>query len=287
MKFFQFIFLILRRGTLFIKPVDFESKRRKVIDSISFPLPVEKPPSSPSSLWSIPGLYAIMAAVSYFRNRRDMNKMYYVSDSHRVVFVRILKAAGTSVLSEFLGLVDSKLKGSALSDEQVDALAYYFTKRNVPSSVESYESFAIVRDPYQRIVSVYLDLFDQSDPIFSYEAYWFGILKRDMSFKEFIKAITKIPTSLLGPHFAPQHVILKDTSHTKIFRLEKDANELTSFLGRYGMTWSHRNKQGTGYSYRSYYDKETFALVKSIYVGDVSQFDYKLEEDSLESSLAN
>ena len=105
-----------------------------------------------------------------------MNTMYYVADGHKAVYVRILKAAGTSVLTEFLKLMDSQLIGKRLSEEQVDALGYYFLKRSLPESAAGYEKFAIVRNPFQRIVSVYLDLFDSSNPLFSYSAYWFGIL---------------------------------------------------------------------------------------------------------------
>ncbi|HEX6891488.1 MAG TPA: sulfotransferase family 2 domain-containing protein, partial [Chryseolinea sp.] len=237
MKLLQFFFLLIRKGSLFVEPIDFEAKRKTLVASLPVREGVITPSTernSRSDLWRIRGLYSIMAVMSYFRDRREMNRMYYISTSHRVVYVRILKAAGTSVLTGFLRLMDNNLKTVSLTDEQVDALGYYFVKKEIPDTAHNFDRFTIVRDPYQRIVSVYLDLFDPSSPVFSYSAYWFGILDREMSFKDFVKVISKIPISFLGPHFSPQSYILKDVSAIKVFRLEYDSKELTEFLRRYG-----------------------------------------------------
>jgi len=286
MKVLQFIFLLIRRGSLNQKPFDFESNRKALINSLqlgdSIPIVAERP--GLRRLWKIPGLYSIMASLSYFRDRHHMNKMYYVAHSRKVIYVRILKAGGTSVLAEFAKLMNSKLVGKSLSDEQVDALGYYLRNTNLPEG--EYKKFAIVRDPYHRIVSVYLDLFDKSSPVFSYASYWCGILDRNMSFKDFIKVISEIPTYLLGPHFSPQHLILKKMSDLVVFRIEKDKKELTDFLLDYGIELQHRNKNKTEYDYRAYYDKETFELVRKLYAGDVEHFGYVEEEAVLKEALS-
>jgi len=290
MKLLRFIFLLIRRGSLFQEPIDFEAKRRALLPSVALSDPVSIPTSDGkrrSRRWRMPLLYTIIANLSYFRDRHEMNKMYYVSQSDSIVYVRILKAAGTSVLTGFLRLMDSKLKAASLSDEQVDALGYYFVKRELPDSSRNFERFAIVRDPYQRLVSVYLDLFDPASPVFSYSAYWFGILDRTMSFKDVVKVISKIPASLLGPHFSPQSGILKDVPDVRLFRLEKDYKALTDFLHHHGIEFLHRNKHKAEYDYRSYYDKETFELVSSIYHEDVDRFGYAIEEDNLRKALRN
>jgi hypothetical protein len=290
MKLLQFIFLLIRRGSLFVTPIDFEAKRKTVVASLPVSKAVITSPAetkSRSHLWKIPGLYSIMSAVSYFKNRSEMNGMYYISPSHQVVYVRILKAAGTSVLTGFLKLMDNNLKNVTLTDEQVDALGYYFVKKEIPDTARSFERFAIVRDPYKRIVSVYLDLFDPSSSEFSYSAYWFGILDRGMSFKDFVKVISKIPISFLGPHFSPQYYILKDLSATKVFRLEDNSRELMDYLHRFGIELQHRNKHKVEYDYRSYYDNETFTLVSGIYRDDVDRFGYLTEEDNLRKALRN
>ena len=281
MKMLPFIFLLIRRGSLFQKPIDFEAERKSLVASL--PVNAITPPKAAKSslLWKVPGLYSIMASMSYFRRRHEMNRMYYVSDSHKVVYARILKAGSTSILNEFLKLMDNNLRAISLNDDQIDALGYYFVKREIPQSAGNFERFAIVRDPYQRIVSVYLDLFDPTSPIFSYSAYWFGILDRSMSFKDFVKVISKVPVSLLGPHFTPQYSILMELPDVKVFRLEKDKSELTDFLRRYGIELLHRNKNEKEYDYRSYYDRETFELVRKLYATDVDRYGYSVEEDGL------
>jgi hypothetical protein len=284
MKLLQFIFLLIRRGSLNQKPVDFESERRALVDSLQVGdiIPKDTQRQRPRRLWKIPGAYSIMASLSYFRDRYHMNKMYYVAPSHKVIYIRILKAGSTSILGDFTKLINSKLAGKSLSDEHIDALGYYLRTTNLPAG---YKKFAIVRDPYQRVVSVYLDLFDKSSPVFSYASYWFGILDRNMNFKDFIKVISKIPKSLLGPHFSPQHWILRGISDVKVFRIEEDKKELTDFLSGYGVELQHRNKSMTEYDYRTYYDKETFALVRKIYAGDVERLGYEKEEAVLKEHV--
>jgi len=286
MKLLQFILMLFRRGSLNQKPVEYESQRRELVDSLPLGDTLAKSDTkrigSPK-LWRIPFLYSMMASGSYFRHRQQMNKMYYVSHSHKVIFIRVLKAGGTSVLAEFFSLMNSKLTGVSLSDDQIDALAYYLRTSKLPA--EEYQKFAIVRNPYHRIVSVYLDLFDKSSPVFSYDSYWFGILERNMTFKEFVKVISKIPTSLLGPHFCPQHVILQDVPGLRIFKIEENKKELSDFFSGYGIELRHRNKNKIEYDYRTFYDKETFELVRKLYAGDVKRFGYQLEEHSLKEAI--
>jgi len=223
-----------------------------------------------------PAGYSLLANLAYLKNAGNMNKMYFISDSHQVVYIRMLKCASTSVLREFLPLVDSRLKVIHFSDDQLDALAFHYQRKSIPPG-DRYKKFTLVRNPLSRIVSVYLDLFDPSSDMFTYSAYWFGILRAGMSFKDFLKTIEQIPISLLGPHFTPQSHILNETSapdEILVFRVDKDAESLKIFLQQYGLQLSHLNKRQQDYNYSSFYDSEMLDIAGRLYADDIKQFGY-------------
>jgi Sulfotransferase family len=283
MKVVRFLQLLFKQGSLRLKRVDFDDERSRTLDFSQLPIPVpaKKVESRIKAFLMRNSLgYSLLANLAYLKNARRMNVMYFVSDSHQVVYVRLLKCASTSMLREFLPLVDNRLKDTHFSDQQLDVLGFYYVKKVIPKGQDRYKKFALVRNPFQRIVSVYLDLFDPASSTFTYSAYCFGILTANMSFKVFIKTIGQIPTLLLGPHFSPQSYILENASaleNIQVFRIEKDAEALEKFLQPYGLSLPHLNKHAVSYDYRSYYDAETFSIVERLYAGDVKRFGY--EED--------
>jgi hypothetical protein len=190
----------------------------------------------------------------------------------------MLKCASTSVLRDFPA-VDNRLKDIHFSDDQLDVLGFYYQKIKIPSG-DRYKKFTLVRNPFSRIVSVYLDLFDPAAETFTYSAYWFGILRPGMTFKDFLKTIEQIPVPLLGPHFTPQSHILKETStpdEILVFRVDKDTESLKTFLQQYGLQLAHLNKRPQGYNYSSFFDLETLNIAGRLYADDIKRFGY--EED--------
>lgn len=287
MKFLRFMIIIVRRGSLLHHPVDFEGQRKRIMEQIPFfeETPTQRKNNTIKSyLFSKKIGYSLISSLSYLKNARRMNNMFFISERHEVIYIRILKSASTSMLKQFLPLIDVRLKGVDFSDEQLDVLGFYHEKKKFELAHQGYGKFALVRNPFHRIVSVYLDLFDPGAETFTYASYWFGILKRNMSFKDFIKTIVKIPLALLGPHFSPQSYILKRAAvlnNVAIYRIEKDMETLGKFLDQYGMALTHLNRQSTSYDYRSYYDHETFIMVSELYKEDVSLFKYQDDYNAL------
>ena len=291
MKFLQFIILLLKRGSLFLKPINFEQQRKQILDPADLSSPTQPPKKDnalKSFLFNSPIGYSLLANLAYLKNSPRMNNMYFISDDHKVIYIRILKSASTSMLKEFLPLIDGKLKDVHFSDEQLDVLGFYYAKKKFQPAQGAYAKFALVRNPFQRIVSVYIDLFDPAADTFTYAPYWFGILKQDMTFKDFITTINKIPRSLLGPHFTPQCYILKKAAHLQdisIYRIEKDAEALRKFLSQYGIVLNHLNKHCSRYDYRSYYDQETLTLVRQLYDDDIRIFGYQEDYNALQQYI--
>lgn len=293
MKLVRFVLLLFRQGSLHVDRIDFDDQRNKVLDPSRLPdPPLKKRKESilKTFLMSTPAGYSLIAVLAYLKNAGSMNKMYFISDSHEVIYVRLLKCASTSVLREFLPLVDSRLKGLQFPDDQLDVLAFHYEKKRIQPSQKRYRKFALVRNPFHRIVSVYLDLFDPLAGTFTYSAYWFGVLKAGMTFRDFMKTIEQIPVSLLGPHFTPQSHILEDASAAGdlvVFRVDKDNDSLHKFLQQYGIQLPYLNKQSKEYNYSSYYDAETFAIATRLYAEDVRRFGYEEELKLLQQAVSS
>lgn len=282
MKLLRFLRYVVQHGTLHLQPVDFEDERRKILAAAGISVTEEMTEGSAgisSFLMRHPRGYMLGANLAFLKNAFRMNNMYYISDRRRLIYVRVLKCASTSMLKAFLPLLDDKLSDKDLSHELVDTLGVYFQRKVLQKSQISYTKFGLVRSPFQRLVSTYLDLFNPEAHYFTYASYCFGILRQGMSFSEFVTALYKIPTMLLGPHFSPQSYILGIPAKKDmvIFRIDKDMTSLVSFLKQHDMSLSHANNHLVEYDYRSYYDQRTFELARDLYRDDIAAFGYEEE----------
>lgn len=287
MKLLRFLFLIFRKGSLNHSTFDFEAERRKTLTSLQNQKPLKnsrKLSTIRSKLLNTKIGYSLISNLSYLLHTKKMNVMLFVCSAKQLVYIRILKSASTSMLKELLPTIDKNLEGHSLSDEHVDALAFRYVKKELISEEQRFPKLALIRNPFHRIVSVYLDLFDPKSDHFSYESYWFGILKSKMSFQEFVDVISKIPDFLKGPHFSPQQYILSNITPLKnisYFRIDKDQEALSNFLIKHGINLPHQNKRSESYNYMSFYNTDLANKVYALYEQDVISFDYKPEYNQL------
>ncbi len=293
MKLLRFLLLIFRNGSLNHSSFDFEEERRELLNSFPNQQPGKKTDTHKtvrSRLMNTKIGYSLISNLSYVRHARQMNVMLFVCEAKQLVYIRILKSASTSILKELLPTIDKKLEGHSLSDDQIDALAFNYLQKELTPLEELYPKFALVRNPFHRIVSVYLDLFDSSGNHFSYESYWFGILQSKMSFQEFVDTISQVPDFFKGPHFAPQHYILANVTKLNnifYFRIDKDQQALANFLTKHGINLPHQNKHSGSYNYLSFYNIDLVGKVYNMYKQDVMSFDYKAEYNQLLNFVSN
>jgi hypothetical protein len=283
-----FLLYLLKNGRLKTPVTNFESKADRVIGSITTlePRPGKKNQYQKlrDSLMKVPVLNTLISNAAYIKSGRKKVNQFFVVSSQKLVYVRILKSASTSMLSELLPLIDKNLENIRLTNEQIDVLATQYVRRKLLVDEDSYNYFAVIRNPFSRLVSVYLDLFDSTAPDFAYSEFLFGILNKNMSFEEFVRALAKIPDSLKGPHFAPQSYIVSNTgleSKINCFRLEKDEEALKTFLKPYGIAIPHLNRQEKSYDYRIFYTRELADLAYTIYKEDVQKFGYQQDYQGL------
>jgi chondroitin 4-sulfotransferase 11 len=117
-------------------------------------------------------------------------------EKYNSVYFYIPKIASSSLKSVCLKLLDQKIEGNA---HEVD---YPSILRSKLGPDDPYFKFAIVRNPFDRIVSCYNDKIVRNRGFASRESWG------DLSFEEFVNEISKIPHSKMNPHFRPQYTFL-------------------------------------------------------------------------------
>lgn len=286
-SYIRFFFYVLKHGRLKKPYIDFEQTRKDVLQaSPASALPADIAAKG-AGLYTrtrnallkkpLPGL--LITNLAYLKSVPSIHKQYFVSDQHKLVYLRIFKNASTSILKTMLPELYAPVRDHALTDDQVDAVAHYVVRRSLTSHQNHYTMFTVVRNPFERMVSAYTDIFDPASPYFSYEDFLGGIFRKDMSFKEFLTTLAAVPDSLRGPHFASQHSMITQAGgrdKPMIFRLETDKQLLTDFLATYGFTIGHQNKSKRTSNYKDYYDTDTLKLVASIYKDDFDEFGYTM-----------
>jgi len=199
----------------------------------------------------------------YLKGGWGANPYYPYNDQSKSIFIHIPKTAGISVKRALFGGIKRdhiKLKYFEAYDE---------------AKYASYFKFAIVRNPYDRLVSSYFYIKKSQDA--------YG--KRLESFRDFSSFIVAIQDARLRkvifeiPHFLPQSEFLKNRKGVigldflgRFESLENDFAHITNMLG-VDAKLEHHN-QSVHKSYQEYYDQVTLEIVADIYKEDFKLLGY-------------
>jgi hypothetical protein len=201
----------------------------------------------------------------------------------RTIFVHVPKTAGQSIERVFLEKMDlaPEDRGQLLLRENADPalgpprLAHLYASEYVScgyiaqSDFDAYFKFAVVRNPWARMVSEYK----------------FAAGQTDISFADFLS--TDWPPqgwSDYSRHIEPQWKFVCDTDRNlivdQVIRYETLAKELGPLFTRIfseaaAMGWW--NAALDRRDYRSFYDSQTRALVEDIYRDDIELFQYAFD----------
>lgn len=156
------------------------------------------------------------------------------------------------------------------------SLALY--KRNHPDIV----SFAIVRNPWDRLVSAYhflsgggLNPHDSADA----DRY----VRRHAGFNEFVSDAFRDKSILAQIHFRPQYEWISDEDAIiadYVGRFEELQHHVSAFLALAGLPdykLQHLNR-ARHRDYRQYYSRESIDIVRDIYSRDIELFGYEYGE---------
>lgn len=207
-----------------------------------------------------------------------------ISHPHRCIFVHIPKTAGNSVNRVFgIGWQDHKDLQRYRYEESPDVFAAYF-------------KFAIVRNPWDRLLSDYNYQLKKSRPrdskLFVFTA---GGTKR--GFAEWVEAALLSPTAYeanawggsVSAHihrWSPQVDWITVDGRiavdfiAKLERLPVDFRVVCDRVGLSPTRLPHRNRR-LHWHYSHYYDRSTQEIVANYYARDIEEFGYEFEDSLL------
>jgi hypothetical protein len=288
-QYFKLFALAVRYGHFKRSNLDFNANRSKSLQEFQDYFSKEKVKATnhpQTKFWLLKNPYSrSLIAQAAFIKSSFSHKGGHLKTPFNLIYIRIPKSASTSLSWMMLQCLYPPLKGKNLSAEQINFLTDVNLKTNLDVE-ESGVFFTVVRNPFARIVSVYHDFFQASPDAFIYQDYLFGVFGTQMTFKNFVKRLEKVPDALKDQHLRPQHYFLEFYKQQGIFprvlKLEHP-NDIQAFLFPYNLTMPLLNASSTAYRHMSYYDEETIKLVSSIYRVDIQLFGYTHERDALET----
>lgn len=282
LSFAQLTRLIVRHGNFRHSGYDFGLLKAEGLKDLRKFCPERKDENAMRPLWKktmLQNLYvrALSGQLAYLRNSlRDQGGHLFVP-AVNLAYVRNPKAASTALSLTMLLARYPGLERNDLSPEKINFLADVNLQRTVDAVGANATFFIVVRNPFARIVSVYREFFEQRTDHFIYEDYLFGILNRDLSFKDFVRRLSFIPDRVKDQHLRPQSDFLKYYAsrhiHVEVMKLEKE-DMIVSFLSRHGINMKTSHRTVLPFDYRAYYDKETLEIVYRLYSTDIARFDY-------------
>jgi hypothetical protein len=182
---------------------------------------------------------------------------YTVVSSHRVLYLRVAKTA-TRSFSQWIG----------------DGLprARYRSSQRLPIAWDSrYFSFAVVRDPWDRLVSTWQNkVMDKPIPLFG----------RRMRFDDFVHFVAELDLARADAHVRHQTALLPDLAlidHLGRFeKLDATVDLVASKLDLDPRDFPrHNTSNATTGNYRSLYTPELAEVVARAFAPDVEAFGYE------------
>lgn len=222
-------------------------------------------------------------------NMRCQPADYIVLHEWKAVYVSIPKVACTSIRTALAKLLGYKVERNVHFEVQFPSVA----KTNISRDFPGYFVFAFVRNPWDRLLSCFLNKIDPSGE--DHETYRKGVefsfwkygdtFHARMSFTDFVNAIAAIRDEDADIHFGSQYQHVTDSSG-KLFvdyigRFESLADDLAMVAVQLGMPrveLPHLVQSNHGH-YSEYYTPETRELVRQRYEKDIKLFSYRFEKE--------
>lgn len=189
-------------------------------------------------------------------------------DKYNCIFIHIPKTGGLSLSQSLFGN-----RGGG----HRTFFSYYPIYS--PKEYQQYYKFAIVRNPWDRLVSAYFFL--EEGGITETDQQWFEQnLSEYDNFDKFVRGWVNKQNIYSYLHFIPQHYYVAHRDKImidKVYKLENISSMIDDLNTKLGVQISlpHKNKtQNRSSDYREYYTDETKNIVGNIYQQDIKLFNY-------------
>lgn len=219
---------------------------------------------------------------------------YFVVKSKKLIYIVNSKAACSTIKRALMDVDSSnRINFEHYSEIHSASKKLGFLHNKIDKNEMDYYFFTFVRNPFKRIVSLYVNKFEDREKIldsgfFQYKHYFGGIIDQNISFKSFVNIISKIPDKLSERHFISQDFYIEKSPKKvdfigKLENFHEDYGNLCETVGIDNkMTISNKS---FNYDYRNYYDSEILELVYRRYKNDVIKFGYEQEYEELKKYI--
>ena len=223
---------------------------------------------------------------------------YIVSDEHAFVFFEVPKVAVTSLKTALAPLLGIDTTGADVPREggrgsrfvihdRFARSGHRIDKEEFLASLDKYRGyfkFGFVRNPFDRLVSLYSDKIVGAGRGLGERA-GTGIASRTfykgMPFAEFVRGVHSIPDEVANLHFRSQHVSLCGPDGEvladfvgRFENLAADFSRVAREIGAPDLALPHILRSEDRRAYRDYYDENLKNLVRERYSEDLELFGY-------------
>ncbi len=201
-------------------------------------------------------------------------KKHYVmrSDTNRMIYFINPKCACTTIKA-FMATTDRTLDVDPAKIGQDNAFGKVDRVEDV-SPYPDYFKFTFVRNPWDRLVSCYLEKILQ-------QRRWREIFGSSPSFADFVRIVHGIPDEKADMHYRSQYLNLTDSFDKLVVdfvgRVETIHDDMKAVASVRSLDYSlgHFRKSNGRRPYQKYYEKKTRDLVGERYARDIKLFGYE------------
>jgi hypothetical protein len=205
-------------------------------------------------------------------------------EAHRLIYFELPKNACTSMKTQFAEVLQlPKHKDFPRYIHRHERYVFPLAaEKEILTTYKDYLRFAIIRNPWERLVSCYKDKIFYKDEDNAYFIKTNPQFSRGMSFADFVDLVASIPDHLADFHFCSQLALLTDFAGNfmcnylaNLDNLNIHFDKIKTATGVPFETIPHRLNTTKKSSYEDYYTPELVEKVRQRYHWDIEFFDYE------------